>query len=364
MNTNTSPFESCYKVCVNVSILFFTLLLSMFVSITASSEEAVSETNIFGAAAIVDYSIVSGGIEDGTTLRGLFGLSLNSDLEKYTSIKGLSISINYSIKRGDEGGDFSGDIQGFSNIDAEDHTEFSEVYFEHQVNDNFKYKIGQMDANAEFSYADNAGDFINSSMGFSPTVFTLPTYPDPVLAFNAFYEISDNGGLSFGYFDGTGGESNFDDAFWVLEGHYQYQTDSTIKLGYWSHDGEFDTVEGPVESGSGDIYLIIDHTISDKYGFYVQFGNADYQISEISSHFGAGFVWKQPFKGRSDSSFGFGLSQVELGFEAGSERAIEFYYRWEWNEYLVVKPNLQFIFEPSGINDNAIVFTVRFESEI
>ena len=33
----------------------------------------------------------------------------------------------------------------------------------------------------EFIYAENAGGFINSAMGFSPTMFVLPTYPEATL---------------------------------------------------------------------------------------------------------------------------------------------------------------------------------------
>lgn len=64
-----------------------------------------------------------------------------------------------------------------------------------------------MDTNTEFAYADVAGDFSNSSAGFSPTIFAFPSCPDPVTSANVFGTVLRHTGLGltlgYGLYDGA-----------------------------------------------------------------------------------------------------------------------------------------------------------------
>lgn len=89
---------------------------------------------------------------------------------------------------GRNGSDDAGDFQGFSNIDADrDFFQASEYWWKQRLfGDKLRIKVGKAAANSEFAFVASAGDFINLSAGFSPTIFLLPSYPEPALGVNAF----------------------------------------------------------------------------------------------------------------------------------------------------------------------------------
>jgi porin len=79
---------------------------------------------------------------------------------------------------------FVGDGQYYSNIDtgpkAQDLTQLGEVYYKQNWDDAAWFKIGKQDANADFAFADLAGDFLNSSFA------TIPNVPLPFWPFQTF----------------------------------------------------------------------------------------------------------------------------------------------------------------------------------
>jgi len=70
--------------------------------------------------------------------------------------------------------------QGYSNIDGESRTTLYELWAQQTILDGrLRMKAGKIDANTEFAVVATAADFLNSSMGYSPTIMQLPTYPEP-----------------------------------------------------------------------------------------------------------------------------------------------------------------------------------------
>jgi carbohydrate-selective porin OprB len=73
-----------------------------------------------------------------------------------------------------------GAAQLYSNIDASSRTTLYEIWFEQRLMyDRLRFKAGKIDANTEFAVVQNAGEFLNSSMGYSPTIVTFPPIPSP-----------------------------------------------------------------------------------------------------------------------------------------------------------------------------------------
>lgn len=135
---------------------------------------------------IVDTSYFgSNDLSDRSVTRGLFDVGVEG------SFGNVEFFVNGLLQRGDNGSDVLGDFQAFSNIDEDDFDKVYEAWLSTSVfTEKLKVKLGQVDINSEFAYADNAGEFINSSMGFSPTIFVLPTYPDPAYSLTAITEVS------------------------------------------------------------------------------------------------------------------------------------------------------------------------------
>src|SRR5581483_4646474 len=88
---------------------------------------------------------------------------------------------------GDDGSERLGDAQGFSNIDDVPRNILYELWFQQTLLEGkVRMKFGKVDANTEFARVESAGNFLNSSMGYSPTILSLPTYPEPQPSANLF----------------------------------------------------------------------------------------------------------------------------------------------------------------------------------
>jgi porin len=277
---------------------------------------------------------------------------------------------NIQVQRGQDGSIYSQDIQAYSNIDADDFGQLSEFWYQYS-SDIWRMKIGQIDGNSEFAVAESAGEFINSSMGLSPTIFVMPTYPQPVLAAMSFWQVGKNLVLSTSVSAGQG-KSNFSSQLYLSQLSFSVD-DTTLAAGYWFHNGEFDTLnEQGKQAATQGYYATLDTTllgpsaVAQRLGFFMQFGRADQDVAEIKQHVGFGWVLEAPFD-QEQHILGFGLSKVWLSeflpTPNNSETAIELFYRWSINDYLSVKPDLQWIINPSGADSeqNAVVATLRFE---
>src|SRR5215469_6782004 len=123
----------------------------------------------------------SGLSSDGTAYRGLLETSATLDLEKAFHWKGGRVSASLHDYFGsDASNDLIGNAQGFSNIDSPQMNRIYELWFEQTLaQDTIRFKVGRIDANTEFAYVENATEFLNPSMGFSPTILGLNTYPAP-----------------------------------------------------------------------------------------------------------------------------------------------------------------------------------------
>ena len=92
-------------------------------------------------------------------------------------------------------------VSSSSNIDASSRTTLYEAWIEQLLfSERIRFKFGKIDANTRISPRCSRGDFLNSSMGFSPTIISFPTYPEPQLGLNAFYRPTPNNNIAVGDF--------------------------------------------------------------------------------------------------------------------------------------------------------------------
>jgi carbohydrate-selective porin OprB len=122
---------------------------------------------------------VRGGAEpDSDFNRCLLDLSLTFDGHKLIGWSGGSAFVRMHSYIGENGSDYVGDAQGFSNVDDDSHTLLYELWAEQKLpGTNWRARVGKIDANTLFATVENGADFLNSSMGYSPTIMQLPTYP-------------------------------------------------------------------------------------------------------------------------------------------------------------------------------------------
>lgn len=168
---NNTPKQSAYNELTRSPLSFFV--------------EVIKDTS----------QVLSGGITTKLISRSL----LKAGLE-YSISPNTLLYMDIQAQRGRDGSGFTGDLQAFSNIDSDNFSQIFEAWVLHDFGDSgISVKVGQVDANNEFAWVSHADEFINSSMGFSPTIFVMPTYPLPRLSVNAIALIG-NHKLSVGVY--------------------------------------------------------------------------------------------------------------------------------------------------------------------
>ncbi len=355
---------------------------------------AIDATLVFDASAAW-----AGGVSRRSVSRALLDVGASFDLERILGLAGGTVFVDVQWQNGRNGSAAVGDIQGFSNIDAPNRTQLNELWYEQTLLDGrLRLKVGKLDANGEFAFVDGGGEFLNSSMGFSPTIFTLPTYPDPAFSVNVFAYPTEFLYVGFGVYDGSGAlgvetgrrglrtffADNADELFLVGEVGFTYDLfdglAGRIAAGGWGHTANFERFDGGVEDGTAGFYFLVDQRLwrensadeEDEQGVaaFFQLGWADEDVSEIALHVGGGATWTGLLPGRDEDVLGFGVTWVQLSDEPGAgfgeddELTIEWFYRLQITPALAIKPDLQFIHNPGGDAgvDDALVATLRVEA--
>jgi porin len=334
-----------------------------------------------------------GGVRRRWTSRGLLNLELTVDLKPLFGLEGGTFYTDYQAFIGRDASRDIGDIQAFSNIDANSRSQLAEFWYEQWLfHKALRFKVGRVDANSEFAFPENGADFINSSMGFSPTIFLLPTYPDVASGFNLFVYPTEQLSASFGVYDGalqrnvhTGVHGphtlNLGDLFFIgeVDGRWTLAggvLPGRLGLGGWGHTGRLEQFEGGAQGGTAGAYLVFDQMLwrehpqdeKDIQGIatFFQYGYADADVSEVGEHLGTGFTWTGLIPHRDEEVLGLGATWARLsdhvGFRRDFELALELFYKLRLTPWATIKPDLQYIINPSGGSvSDVLAATVRVE---
>lgn len=347
------------------------------------------------------HSLSGGQTTHRGTVRNLFELALSTHTEPLFGFQGGTLQVMIQNHAGANGSSLVGDVQGFSNIDADGRTQISEFWYEQLfADDQWRLRVGKMDANSQFAFVEHGLVFLNSSMGVSPTIFAMPTYPDPSFGISLFREPDEGFYAGLGLFDGAGargiptgsrgiellvrgtdlfaiGEAGWK---WNVGGEFvadQPQYPGRLGLGGWFHDGTFAQFDGRTQSGTGGFYLVFDQILlrefgdesgSQGLGLFAQYGYANPEVIAITHHFGTGLTWTGLFPGRNADRLGFGISVAGLsrqGSPAPQDRfevASEIFYEVNVNSHASVLFDIQHIANPGGqrMVRDAVVGSVRF----
>jgi carbohydrate-selective porin OprB len=291
---------------------------------------------------------------------------------------------------------YVGDYQFYSNLDStprRDLTQISEYWYQHYfVDDLIWFKIGKQDAGADFAFCDLGGDFIQSSFGLVPTVL-LPTFPNPGLGIAGFAQLTEEVLLAGGVYDGApeGGQFGFNTlgkfgGFSILQvvaktqWGAEAQLPQTLKAGVWHHSGDWEEIGavGPPRTFNQNygVFACFDQLLwkepgeeGDEQGLgaFLQFGWAPGNRNAVQEFYSAGLTYRGWIEGRDRDLIGLGVANVLFSPQQNSvtgqtyETAIELFYKCLLGEYISVQPDVQFIANPNGEFQDALLFGVRFE---
>jgi porin len=210
----------------------------------------------------------------------------------------------------------------------------------------------------------------------------FPTYPNPALGISAQAIIKENLLIRVGLFDakGKGGCWGFGTAFATdahnvsaleLDWRYWSSRRGSVKLGGWRRGGDCEVigVSGSKSSNFGS-YLILEQGILGNpensgscFDTFFQYGHAQDDRNDIPNYFGGGFTVKRLMKKRPDDVIGIGFACAVFNSKLASmedETAIETFYLASVTNWLMVKPDVQYIMNPGGTEENAFVLGLRF----
>lgn len=348
----------------------------------------------FGASLIFDlHQIASGGVDRDTIGHTYFDLTTTFDLAKLVGLSDAVLVADAYVINGRNPSDLVGDYQSFSSISADHVAQLGQLYYEQYLFDQkLRVKLGKADANVDFGAPDSSGEFVHSGAFYTPTMSELPTYQNPASAIAAFWQPNDRWSASLGVYDGathaginTGGRgpSTFfgdpDDLFVIGEASHRWTHGADdlagrFTLGAWRHTGDFARFDGGTDDGTTGYYALADVELArvgegDGQGTlaaFMQWGAADEDVADVDQHFAAGLSCSN-ICGCADDAVGFYVSSIGfsegLGTSADDETAFECFYKWQARPWLVVKPDVQYITNPSGdaTVEDAFVLTLRMQ---
>ncbi len=355
----------------------------------------------FAGSYLLDWSSVwSGGLRNVASTRSLVDLNATVDLDRLAGWHGAAVFFDFQSTDMRGGSADVGDFQGIDNVESgRNMDQISELWFEQKLFDGrVRFKLGKIDANAEFAFLDAAAGVVSSTGSISATMLGNPTYPDPATGIVAFAYPTDWFYAGGGFFDGatmdgypTGprGPATFfsDDKssswYWIGELGLTWKQlagvgKGRLAGGIWHHTAEFSRFDGGVDDGATGFYLVGEQQVVARgeseelagKGLFVfaRYGWADEEVSDAGNHLGVGVSVFGTFGGRDDDEAGLYYSYVDLSDDrdagyAEDEHLIELYYMVQVTPWLTVRPDVQFVLNPGGDStiDDAVVGMLRFE---
>jgi len=350
----------------------------------------------------------AGGVRYGSTLQGVLTLGLDVDTGKAFGLQGGTFHVTALQIHGHMLSPYYLDnLNAANGNEAENATRLWELWYDQQfLNNTFDIKIGQQSIDNEFLMSTYSGLFVNTMAGWPliPSVDLYgggPAYPLASLGVRLEAEPTSNVTVLSGVFDDNPGGGSFDDdaqaldhggvkfnlnngALWIAE--LQYSTKigglaGTYKLGGWYDSGAFpdqryddsgqlqaQTGGNPkMDRGNYSIYGVVDQTVwqsakdsSRNLNVFARIMGAPSAQNLVSFSVNGGVTLAAPLPGRDNDNAGidFGLGHVssavadfdsESGLKRqGNEELIELTYQAQITPWLVVQPDLQYVFTPAG----------------
>jgi porin len=287
-----------------------------------------------------------------------------------------------------------GDLQVFDKQNASPYLQICEAWYQQRLFDGkFRVKVGKIDENSEFSVIDNGLSFINGSTQANPTIFMMPTTPDPMPAIDAFFTPNDfyyaSVGISYAnrsdrFGDLVGDPASIQPAqsgfFFIGETGLKWTSDpwlgldGNFKLGAWADTGKFQRFDGGQRQNAYGGYGILDQTFWQPAGEpiggrgvrgFLNFGQTQDHVNPIDRNLGGGITWTGPLQSRPADIIGVSPQYAHIPPDAGLrhpyELAIEGFYQWQLTPWAFVQPDLQYIVHPGGAYHDALVASLRVQ---
>lgn len=344
------------------------------------------------------FSNVSGGNSRNSAYLDNIDIIFNFDLQKLIGWNGARMITYFLGNYGESPCQYTGALQGISNIAAHSTWKLYEFWIEQNINDDFSILLGLFDLNSEFDNRESSCIFINPSHGIGPE-FALTgkngpsIFPTTSLALRLNYNPLSMVNIRTAIFDGIpGNPENPNGTSIILDENDGILFSSEItysnneiefgknyfkySIGGWYYTGEFEkiyTIKNEIgrnfQIGNYGIYASLENQLFSENDYsdqglcsFIRYGIADKNINPVDYYLGIGAIYKGLIHGRDDDILGIALaashnSENYKNFmrneDSGNtieefEYIIELTYSLHIFEYLQIQPDLQLVINPSG----------------
>lgn len=360
--------------------------LSAFLSLFAADALASTredQSTEFAASYIGEgWSVREGGLATGERYLDHLDVSVTTDLERAIGWRGATFFAQGVYNNGESlTDDLVGDLQAVSNIDGGGPARIHQLWLEQRFA-GASVLAGLYDINGEFDTTETGGLFINGSHGmgadFGQSGANGPSiYPVTGLAVRGSVEVAEGWTVRAAVAEGDPGDvddapslrlTSDEGALLVLETAYE-NAGGKFAVGGWRYTAEFEPISGGAPgSGNGGFYALAERKLGERLAGFVRAGVADDTFNPIKAYVGGGVSLTGPIAARPDDQIGVAIAWAELGEPfrmteglADREVVLEMTYRAVINDHVSLQPDVQYVFNPGGRDDDALIVGLRFE---
>jgi len=344
------------------------------------------------------FSVLSGGLNRGTSYEGRFDFSVDAELEKLIGWKGASTHITvFQIHNGGRNAlDNVGSISDPSNIDALATTRLFTLWYQQNfLDDRISLRLGQLAADDEFITSPTAGGLINGTFGWAALLAADmtnggPAYPlatpgarlalkptEDLTVLAAVFAGDPAGanctgdpqacnryGTTFSFSGGSlwMGELQYG----VNQGKNAAGMPGVYKLGAWYATADFPDQYNGLLSHRGDwgVYGVADQMVwrgrESSVNLFMRGGFSPSDRNLVSYYVDGGIGIKGLLPGRADDVLTFGAAYIKVSPDAAAldrvsfdavrsaETVLELSYQAQIAPWWILQPDLQYIIKPNG----------------
>ena len=305
-------------------------------------------------------------------------LSATVDGEKSMRWKGGTVLLHAKRHAQETGLVNVGVAQAYSNIDADPQTSLYEAWVQQILfADRLRIKAGRIDANTDFDVVSTAVDFLNSSMGYSPTIMEFPTYPTPQVGAEIAASLGRSFQISAGEFKTSSGDITLTEAAkaWSVG---QDQNAGRASFGIWDLRGPLVRFNGDAIQRFLGFYGVLEQSIwkrslpnsADKrqnLQTFLQLGTGNGHENPFVCHIGGGTALTAPIRRRAADAAGVAItwvrfaSELKPGYDAPNELVVEAYYKLNLSRSLSLITDVQDFQYPGGVraHTDSLIATPR-----
>lgn len=326
-----------------------------------------------------DYISNTGGIKQGPRNIGALDIYIESDLNNYADVDGQFQFHYLHINQNDTRGSI-GDAQYASNIDMPSQVDrIVDLWYQQNWTEEFNTLFGLHDISMEFNVTESSLSFLNSSFGVAADLSYSGTngpsiYPITALGVRAFYQFNETLSLRTGLYDANPGGAETYRSFHSDVGNHEgflhiselvHQDDHRkIGLGGWNHTNRENNINANGKSSLFGFYTMAEQKLNHSLYSFIRLSWSNPLVNAIQSNIVTGITYKGILqKKKQNDEAGIGLTRAhfsrpymkelavaeETGFES-DETAYEAYYQFKPMNILSLRPDLQYITNPSGLN--------------